>query len=201
MRGPERAQPLSFSQIALFTEYVCAHTRRPPRSLGREALRGGSAGSILDDFRHAFRPTAEAASRNFNGEPGIKRSSLDLSNAPCFDRRGGNNGQPKSRVKGSDFRRRREFLCLLACLLCSTRNFYACSLACFALLESSMPVCLHRFTFNGQPVLKSWRFESQIASQGFGFPAPARILSMLACLLAFCSTRKFYACLLACLLY
>ena len=85
VRGPERAQPLSFSQVALFKEYVCAHARRAPRPLGREALRGGSAGSILDDFRHAFRPTAEAASRNFNGEPGIKRTSLDLSNAPCLE--------------------------------------------------------------------------------------------------------------------
>ena len=82
VRGPERAQPLSFSKIALFSEYECAHARRAPRSLGREALRGGSAGSILDDFRHAFRPTAEAASRNFNAQPGIKRTSLDLSDAP-----------------------------------------------------------------------------------------------------------------------
>ena len=46
------------------------------------ATRGGAAGAILGTSGQAFRPTAEAASRNFNAQPGIKRTSLDLSDAP-----------------------------------------------------------------------------------------------------------------------
>ena len=75
--------------------------------------RGEPPGSTLSTFWHAFRPTAEAASRNFFGQPGIKRSSSVVQDAPRFGRRGGNSSSCFLRVKDSDFRLLES--CMLAC--------------------------------------------------------------------------------------
>ena len=86
--------------------------------MGREVVRGGSAGSILGTSGHAFRPTAEAASRTIDPERAIERPRLGAIRAPCFVRRGGHFANALARVKDSDFRGRRiSMLALLAYLL------------------------------------------------------------------------------------
>ena len=86
--------------------------------MGREVVRGGSAGSISGTSGHAFRPIAEAASRNPNGQRAIERPRLGAIRAPCFVRRGGHFANALARVKDSDFRGRRiSMLALLAYLL------------------------------------------------------------------------------------
>ena len=56
--------------------------------MGREVVRGGSTGSISSTFGHAFRPAAEAASRNRHRQPAIERAWLVVSEAHYFVRRG-----------------------------------------------------------------------------------------------------------------
>ena len=86
--------------------------------MGREVVRGGSAGSILGTSGNAFRPIAEAASRNLNGQRAIERPRLGAIRAPCFVRRGGHFANAFSQVKDSDFQGRGiSMLALLAYLL------------------------------------------------------------------------------------
>ena len=79
----------------------------------------------MEDFRHAFRPTAEAASRTIDPERAIERPRLGAIRAPCFVRRGGHFANALARVKDSDFRGRRISMLALLCLL--TRMGFSCA--------------------------------------------------------------------------
>ena len=107
--------------------------------MGRESARSGSAESISDAFWDAFPPSAEAASRNFDGAGIPERSRLGVSDAPNFGPRGGNSSHAKSRAKDSDFLSVGgiSMLCLLALLY--LLESYAL-LACFA-LPTRIPCC------------------------------------------------------------
>ena len=82
--------------------------------MGREVVRGGSAGSIWGTSGHAFRPTAEAASRNLNGHRAIERPGLGAIRAPCFVRRGRHFANALARVKEFGISGSADFYALLA---------------------------------------------------------------------------------------
>ena len=164
---------------------------------------------------HAFRPTAEAASRNRDPSPAMRRPWLGASGAPCFVRRRGGFFRALVRVKDSEFRlRRNPMLCF-----CSTRMlcFAFALLECYALLASAL---LTRDP--AEPVTASgpWRDRVRrprlgasgapcfVRRRGGFFRGNLRVkdseiwlrrIPMLACLL-FAYLLEFYACLLACFL-